>query len=239
MPFSRSRSIESMTRSTTAWLRGRRRSGGASRRRAWSCRGRRGRRWRRCAGRCGGGGALVGVAWWRRARWGRGPREWDGRLSHGGSAERGAATHGHSRHDRRRRDPVRHRPRAPSPTRSASPASGAVETCLVRRRAADRRPVAGRRRRGRGRAVGKRGGPRHPAPAGERDRPARWSAARSSRFAEVSETTAVLLWPARMTWVGPETITSLIEAHGWIVARDAATDLARRAGLAGAARGGT
>jgi len=32
--------------------------------------------------------------------------------------------------------------------------------------------------------------------------------------AEVRETTAVLIWPARMTWVGPETITSLIEAHG-------------------------
>ena len=33
-------------------------------------------------------------------------------------------------------------------------------------------------------------------------------------MAEVSETTAVLLWPARMIWVGPETVTSLIEAHG-------------------------
>jgi CTP:molybdopterin cytidylyltransferase MocA len=33
-------------------------------------------------------------------------------------------------------------------------------------------------------------------------------------LAEVHDTTAVLLWPARMTWVGPETITSLIEAHG-------------------------
>ena len=33
-------------------------------------------------------------------------------------------------------------------------------------------------------------------------------------LAEVSDTTGVLLWPARMTWVGPETITSLIEAHG-------------------------
>jgi CTP:molybdopterin cytidylyltransferase MocA len=32
--------------------------------------------------------------------------------------------------------------------------------------------------------------------------------------AEVGGTTAVLLWPARMTWVGPETITSLIETHG-------------------------
>lgn len=33
-------------------------------------------------------------------------------------------------------------------------------------------------------------------------------------IAEVRDTTAVLLWPARMTWVGPETVTSLIEAHG-------------------------
>lgn len=32
--------------------------------------------------------------------------------------------------------------------------------------------------------------------------------------AEVTDTSAVLLWPARMTWLGPETITSLIEAHG-------------------------
>ena len=33
-------------------------------------------------------------------------------------------------------------------------------------------------------------------------------------LAEVVDTSAVLVWPARMTWVGPETITSLIEAHG-------------------------
>ena len=33
-------------------------------------------------------------------------------------------------------------------------------------------------------------------------------------MAEVRDATAVLLWPARMIWVGPETITSLIEAHG-------------------------
>lgn len=32
--------------------------------------------------------------------------------------------------------------------------------------------------------------------------------------AEVQGTTGFLLWPARMAWVGPETITSLIEAHG-------------------------
>lgn len=31
---------------------------------------------------------------------------------------------------------------------------------------------------------------------------------------EVQDLTAALLWPARMVWVGPETITSLIEAHG-------------------------
>ena len=30
----------------------------------------------------------------------------------------------------------------------------------------------------------------------------------------VTETDAALVWPARMTWVGPETVTSLIEAHG-------------------------
>jgi hypothetical protein len=30
----------------------------------------------------------------------------------------------------------------------------------------------------------------------------------------VRETSAVLLWPGRMTWADPETVTSLIEAHG-------------------------
>ena len=32
--------------------------------------------------------------------------------------------------------------------------------------------------------------------------------------AEVRDVTGALIWPARMVWVGPETITSLIEAHG-------------------------
>jgi CTP:molybdopterin cytidylyltransferase MocA len=32
--------------------------------------------------------------------------------------------------------------------------------------------------------------------------------------AEVQDTTGFLIWPARMAWVGPETITSLIETHG-------------------------
>ena len=52
-----------------------------------------------------------------------------------------------------------------------------------------------------------------PAPA-EQGRPPRWRAARTWPAAEVHETDAVLLWPARLTWVGPETITSLIELHG-------------------------
>jgi CTP:molybdopterin cytidylyltransferase MocA len=30
----------------------------------------------------------------------------------------------------------------------------------------------------------------------------------------IREATGALLWPARMTWVGPETVTSLIETHG-------------------------
>lgn len=32
--------------------------------------------------------------------------------------------------------------------------------------------------------------------------------------AEILDTDAVLLWPARLAWVGPETVTSLIELHG-------------------------
>jgi CTP:molybdopterin cytidylyltransferase MocA len=30
----------------------------------------------------------------------------------------------------------------------------------------------------------------------------------------VRETDGILIWPARMTWVGPESVTSMIEAHG-------------------------
>jgi CTP:molybdopterin cytidylyltransferase MocA len=32
--------------------------------------------------------------------------------------------------------------------------------------------------------------------------------------AEITDTDAFLIWPARLTWVGPETVTSLIETHG-------------------------
>jgi CTP:molybdopterin cytidylyltransferase MocA len=31
---------------------------------------------------------------------------------------------------------------------------------------------------------------------------------------KVTETTAALLWPAKQAWVDPETVTSLVEAHG-------------------------
>ena len=31
---------------------------------------------------------------------------------------------------------------------------------------------------------------------------------------EIDDTDAALIWPARMVWVGPESVTSLIEAHG-------------------------
>jgi CTP:molybdopterin cytidylyltransferase MocA len=31
---------------------------------------------------------------------------------------------------------------------------------------------------------------------------------------EVRDLTGALIWPARMVWVGPETVTSMIEAHG-------------------------
>jgi CTP:molybdopterin cytidylyltransferase MocA len=49
--------------------------------------------------------------------------------------------------------------------------------------------------------------------------PAGGPAAQMARGIEVAVATvrdvdAALLWPARMIWVGPETVTSLIEAHG-------------------------
>ncbi|HET9346755.1 MAG TPA: NTP transferase domain-containing protein, partial [Candidatus Limnocylindrales bacterium] len=31
---------------------------------------------------------------------------------------------------------------------------------------------------------------------------------------EIQDLTGALIWPARMVWVGPETVTSMIEAHG-------------------------
>ena len=194
--------------------RGTRRSGGASRRRGWSCRGRRGRRWRRCGGRRGwrsrarrsGGRARSGTA---PGRMGRpivarnvctrpdgGPRRY---------------TRGH---DRRRRDPVRHR--RWRRRRHARPAAGpsARRPRLVRRRAADRRP-----RRPTRTAPSRPPWPGSEAVYGSPAPPEAGPVGQMVRGAELArprsrDTTAVLLWPARMTWVGPETITSLIEAHG-------------------------
>lgn len=48
--------------------------------------------------------------------------------------------------------------------------------------------------------------------------------------ASVQETSAVLLWPGRMTWADPETVTSLIEAHG---RSSSAVTRPRRAGESG------
>ena len=50
--------------------------------------------------------------------------------------------------------------------------------------------------------------PREAGPVGQMVRGAELA------VAEVRDTTAVLIWPARMVWVGAETITSMIEAHG-------------------------
>lgn len=52
-----------------------------------------------------------------------------------------------------------------------------------------------------------------PAPA-ERGPAAQMARGADVARAEIVETDAVLLWPARMTWVGPETVTSMIELHG-------------------------
>jgi CTP:molybdopterin cytidylyltransferase MocA len=38
-------------------------------------------------------------------------------------------------------------------------------------------------------------------------------------LAEVSETSGAFVWPARLTWVGPETVTSMIEASGGLPGR--------------------
>ncbi len=52
-----------------------------------------------------------------------------------------------------------------------------------------------------------------PAPP-ERGPAAQMARGAEVAIAEVTETDGVLLWPARLTWVGPETVTSLIELHG-------------------------
>jgi CTP:molybdopterin cytidylyltransferase MocA len=66
-------------------------------------------------------------------------------------------------------------------------------------------------------------------PAGARGLPA-WRTGLEAALAAVEETSALLLWPGRMTWVDPESVTSLIEAHG----RDSAAVLrARHAGQQG------
>jgi CTP:molybdopterin cytidylyltransferase MocA len=43
---------------------------------------------------------------------------------------------------------------------------------------------------------------------------AAWRLGAEAALEAVLETSALLIWPGRMTWVDPETVTSLIEAHG-------------------------
>lgn len=52
------------------------------------------------------------------------------------------------------------------------------------------------------------------SPAGVAPGIAWFVAGQLAALAAVSETTAGLLWPFRHAWVDPETITSLVEAHG-------------------------
>ena len=70
---------------------------------------------------------------------------------------------------------------------------------------------------GRGRREGARRTPRRSMATRRRTRAVRsgrWCAAWSWPRPRSRDLDAALIWPARMTWVGPETITSLIEAHG-------------------------
>ncbi len=228
MPFSRSRSPESMTRSTTAWFDAEgARSGGASRRPAWSCRGRRGRRWRCCAGR-------RGSAVRQRRRRGVGARSGSGAPGRSGqpivprsgrrrprraasiaamtvaavilsaTAEGALAERSGQPRVRRLADLAWSGGALPIVVVSPDP-DGAVAAALAGSEAVVRRPGA---RRGRSAS-------------------ARWSAASSWPRPRFATRPRPCIWPARMTWVGPETITSLIEAHG--------TDRARCCGRPGTA----
>jgi CTP:molybdopterin cytidylyltransferase MocA len=52
-------------------------------------------------------------------------------------------------------------------------------------------------------------------PAPEEPRGIAWFVAgMRTAIATVGETTAAMLWPCRFVWVDPETVTSLVEAHG-------------------------
>ena len=85
---------------------------------------------------------------------------------------------------------------------------------LVGRRGAGGRGRGGSGRRRGGRPGGGAGHARRAGPA--RGGPVAQIVPRHRRraAAEVPETDAALIWPARLAWVDPETLTSLIEAHG-------------------------
>ena len=88
-----------------------------------------------------------------------------------------------------------------------------ADAALVRRCRADRRRVRGSVR---GRRTALAGAPvtlAEPAPV---DQGPKGQMARGLDVAqgEIRDLTGALIWPARMVWVGPETVTSMIEAHG-------------------------
>ena len=72
-----------------------------------------------------------------------------------------------------------------------------------------------------------------PAPAGRADRSARSSAASTSRSAEIDDTDAALIWPARMVWVGPGDGHLAHRGARPVPGRDAPPDVRGEARLAG------
>src|SRR6185295_9603045 len=189
------------------------RSGGASRRRAWSCRDRRGRRSRRCGGRCGSRSTRSRGSG-RRARssgspGSRGPciLAWIGALPRPSPSRLGQVM------------TVAAVILAASPESALADADGmpAVAGIADAAWSGGATPIIVVSFDPDGAvATALAGAPvtlAEPVPA-ERGPAAQMARGTEVALAEVVETDAVLLWPARMAWVGPETITSLIETHG-------------------------
>ena len=115
----------------------------------------------------------------------------------------------------RRRDHPRRQPRIGARRRrwdAVGPADRRRR--LVRRRGPDhrRRPRSGGHGRDRPRRRARHA--RRAGPGREPARPARWSVASRSLSTRSGRRAARSSGPPRMAWVGPETVTSMIEAHG-------------------------
>ena len=240
MPFSRSRSPESMTRSTTAWLARNvpvwRSIASTSVVLPWST-------WATIAtlrrSSCGWPVGSAGVAAWagrvrlRRAVMGRAHCPIGSRPSAGRRGPDGRpATH--PARDRRRRDPVRHRRGRPDRDARAGRASAGSRTSPGR---AGRCPIVVLSPDPDGAVAAALAGseathgdpaPAERGPAGQMIRGIEVAAAEVQRPDRRAAS-----GPRGWSWVGPETITSLIEAHGTDPGTLLRPGLARRAGLAG------